>query len=326
MTAVRTESLTKRYGDVVAVDSLEMEVDDGEVYGFLGPNGAGKTTTIDVLLGYTHATSGDARLLGEPAGDHRLRRRVGVMPEGFGLYPRLTGREHVEFVAESKGVDVNPDAVLERVGLADADDTADSDEGAADRRAGGYSKGMKKRLLLATALVGEPDLLVLDEPTGGLDPNGARRVREIVREENDRGATVFFSSHILGQVEAVCDRVAIMQEGELVAVDTVDGLRDGIDAVSRLSLSVEAETADVESAAAAASSVEGVSGATVEGGSVVVSCLRGEAKLGALDAVREHAEVSDFTTEERSLDELFAAYTEDEPRADAGTATETEET
>jgi ABC-2 type transport system ATP-binding protein len=301
MTALRTESLSKRYGDVVALDKLDMEVEEGEVYGFLGPNGAGKTTTIDILLGYTHATSGEARVLGEPTENHRVRRRVGVMPEDFGLYPRLTGREHVGFVAESKGVDVNPDAVLGRVGL--------GDDG--ERRAGGYSKGMKKRLLLATALVGEPDLLVLDEPTGGLDPNGARRVREIVREENERGATVFFSSHILGQVEAVCDRVGIMQDGELVAVDSVEGLREGIDAVSRLSVTVDGEGASLGDAVSAAEGVEGVSNVTRNGDGVVVSCRRREAKLGALDAVREHADVRDFTTEERSLDDLFAAYTED---------------
>ena len=314
MSAIRTEALTKRYGDVVAVDSLDMDVEDGEIYGFLGPNGAGKTTAIDVLLGYTHATSGDASVLGEPPGDHRVHDRVGVMPEGFGLYPRLTGREHVEFVAESKGVDVNTDAVLERVGLGDA---ADEEEDAGDRRAGGYSKGMKKRLLLATALVGEPELLVLDEPTSGLDPNGARRVREIVREENDRGATVFFSSHILGQVEAVCDRVAIMQEGKLAAVDTVDGLRDGVDAVSRLSVAAEGTDASFEAAVTAAYDVEGVSDVSRNEDTVVISCLRGDAKVGALDAVREHLEVRDFTTEERSLDELFAEYTENRGAEDA---------
>ncbi|MFP4188525.1 MAG: ABC transporter ATP-binding protein [Halobacteriales archaeon] len=318
MTALRTEALSKRFGDIVAVDSLDMSVDDGEVYGFLGPNGAGKTTTIDVLLGYAHATSGDAYVLGEPAGDHRVHERVGVMPEGFGLYPRLTGREHVEFVAESKGVDANPDAVLERVGLGDS--VEEEDPG--DRRAGGYSKGMSKRLLLATALVGEPELLILDEPTSGLDPNGARRVREIVREENDRGATVFFSSHILGQVEAVCDRVGIMQEGELIAVDTVEGLRDGIDAVSRLSVVVDADETSLESAVNAVRGVEGVSDVSRDGDAVVVSCLRGDAKLGALDAVRQHVGVRDFTTDERSLDELFAAYTE--PNDDAEEAETTE--
>jgi ABC-2 type transport system ATP-binding protein len=296
-------ALTKRYGDVVAVDTLDMEVEEGEIYGFLGPNGAGKTTAIEVLLGYTHATSGEARVLGSPPDDHRTRRRVGVVPEDFGVYPRLTAVEHVEFVAESKGIDANPDALLERVGL--------GDDG--DRRAGGYSKGMKKRLVLATALVGEPELLVLDEPTSGLDPNGARRVREIVREENDRGATVFFSSHILGQVESVCDRVGIMDDGNMVAVDSIEGLREGVGSVSRLTVVVEGELEDTREAVAA---VEGVSDVSVEDGVLVASCLRREAKIDALDVAREHAEVVDFTTEERSLDDLFADYTENE---EAGT-------
>jgi len=182
MPAVETDGLTKRYGETVAVDSLDMRVEEGSVFGFLGPNGAGKTTTIDALLGYATPTEGEATVLGSSPRNAEVRRRVGVLPEDFGVYPRLTGREHVEFAVESKRADDDADELLERVSL--------GEDG--DKRAGGYSKGMRKRLLLATALVGEPDLLVLDEPTSGLDPNGARRVREIVREENERGATVFF--------------------------------------------------------------------------------------------------------------------------------------
>lgn len=296
MPALRTTGLTKTYGAVTAVDSLDMNVEENEIFGFLGPNGAGKTTTIDILLGYTRPTSGSSEILGRPSGDETVRERVGVMPEDFGLYPRLTAEEHIEFVAESKGATgTDVDGLLERVGL----------EGDGDRRVGGYSKGMKKRLLLATALVGEPDLLVLDEPTGGLDPNGARRIREIVREENERGATVFFSSHILGQVEAVCDRVGIMREGRLAAVDSIEGLRDGVDAVSRLTVTVEGAPDGSEF------DLDGVSEVSVDGDSITLSCLRPEAKLDALDAVRARHDVIDFTTEERSLDDLFAEYADD---------------
>lgn len=297
MSAIRTSGLTKRYGAVTAVDSLDMTVEDGETYGFLGPNGAGKTTTIDVLLGYRYPTSGESEILGRPSDDETVRERVGVMPEDFGLYPRLTAKEHVEFVAESKGVAAETDttALLGRVGLEDA----------TERRVGGYSKGMKKRLVLATALVGEPDLLVLDEPTSGLDPNGARRIREIVREENDRGATVFFSSHILGQVEAVCDRVGIMREGRLVAVDSIEGLREGVDAVSRLTVEVDGSPDD------SSFDVEGVTEVTTEDGTVTFSCLDPSAKIDAFDAVRREHEVRDFTTQESSLDDLFAEYAGD---------------
>ena len=311
MTALRTVGMTKEYdgGRVVAVDSLDMTVEAGEVFGFLGPNGAGKTTTIDVLMGYTHPTSGTSEVLGRPSDDETARERVGVMPEDFGLYPRLSAREHVDFVAESKGVEdgTDADALLRRVGLEDA----------TDRRAGGFSKGMKKRLVLACALVGSPDLLVLDEPTSGLDPNGARTIREIVREENERGATVFFSSHILGQVEAVCDRVGIMREGSLVAVDSIEGLRDGVDAVSRLTVKVDGKpTPDVSEFDDG--SVEGVSDVTVEDDRITFSCLRPEAKIDALDAVRARHDVRDFTTEESSLDDLFATYAGDGEREGGG--------
>lgn len=295
MSAIRTSGLTKRYGSVTAVDSLDMTVRDGELFGFLGPNGAGKTTTIDILLDYTHPTSGETEVLGRPSEDETVRERVGVMPEDFGVYPRLTAEEHVEFVADSKGVEPDTEALLRRVGLEDD----------AERRVGGYSKGMKKRLVLATALVGEPDLLVLDEPTSGLDPNGARRIREIVREENDRGATVFFSSHILGQVEAVCDRVGIMRKGSMVTVDSIEGLRDGVDAVSQLTVTVDGEP-DVS--AFGLDGEDGVSEVSVEDDTVTFSCLRPEAKLDALDAVRARHDVRDFETEERSLEDLFAAY------------------
>jgi len=315
MSAIETAGLTKRYdgGRVVAVDSLDMTVDEGEVYGFLGPNGAGKTTTIDILLGYTRPTSGSSEVLGRPSDDETARERVGVMPEDFGLYPRLTAKEHIEFVAESKGVESETEtgALLERVGL----------KGDGERRVGGYSKGMKKRLVLATALVGEPDLLVLDEPTSGLDPNGARAIREIVKEENERGATVFFSSHILGQVEAVCDRVGIMREGRTVAVDSIEGLRDGVDAVSRLTVTVDGEP-DVSAFDIGAE--DGVSDVSVEDDTVTFSCLRPEAKLDALDAVRERHDVCDFTTEERSLDDLFAEYAGDGEDGEVRSRTEEE--
>ncbi len=296
MSAVEARALTKRYGDVTAVENLDLEIEEGEVFGFLGPNGAGKTTTIDVLLSYKQPTSGEVELLDSDPRDRDVRREVGILPEDFGVYPRLTGREHVEFAVRSKDVDADVDGLLGRVGL----------DGEGERRAGGYSKGMKKRLVLATALVGEPDLLVLDEPTSGLDPNGARRIREIALEENDRGATVFFSSHVLGQVEAVCSRVGIMQDGRMEAVNSIEGLREEIHAVSRLELTV---AGDVEAAAEAARQVEDVVDVEHEDEVVAVHCRRGETKLETLDSVREAAEVVDLRTREKSLEELFAEYT-----------------
>ena len=230
MTAIELRGVRKEFGDVTAVRDLDLTVQEGEVYGFLGPNGAGKSTTIDMLLDLVRPTAGTVRVLGRDATTDgvAIRQRTGVLPDGFSVYDRLSGREHVEFAVRSKEADDDPDALLERVGLL----------GDADRKAGGYSKGMRQRLALAMALVDDPDLLVLDEPSSGLDPAGAKEMREIVQREADRGATVFFSSHILEQVDAVCDRVGILRDGELVAEDSVEGLREAVGGEETLEISV----------------------------------------------------------------------------------------
>ncbi|WP_380676567.1 ABC transporter ATP-binding protein [Salinigranum sp. GCM10025319] len=219
--AIRTEGLTKRYGSTAVVDELDLVVDTDEVFGFLGPNGAGKSTTIEMLLDFVRPTSGNVRVLGrDPQRDVvDVHERIGVLPDRYSLYPDLTAQEHLKFVIETKRVDDDPDELLARVGLSDAraDPTAT------------FSQGMEQRLALAMALVGTPDLLVLDEPFTGLDPHGVRTVREIVHEENERGATVFFSSHVLGQVELVCDRVGIVHRGRLVASGTLEELRSRAD-------------------------------------------------------------------------------------------------
>ncbi|WP_132059330.1 ABC transporter ATP-binding protein [Halorussus amylolyticus] len=293
--AISIQSLRKEYGDTVAIDGLDLSIPSGEVFGFLGPNGAGKSTTIDVMLNYVRPTAGAVTILGYDAVDESkaIRRRVGVLSDGYALYDRLTGREHVELAIELKGADDDPDRLLRRVGMADA----------ADRPAGGYSKGMSQRLGLGVALVGSPDLLVFDEPASGLDPNGVRTLREIVREEADSGTTVFFSSHDLDQVEAVCDRVGILNRGELLAVDTVDGLRERLGAATRLCVdAVPLPDAD------RLSNVEGVGSVAAEDGRLVADCTDGETKFRLLSAVRESgATLVDFETETASLEDLFAA-------------------
>lgn len=301
MAAIALHGVTKRFddGDVVAVSDLDLEIEEGEVFGFLGPNGAGKSTTINMLLDFVHPSEGTIEVLGYDAhiDSVRVRERTGVLPEGFDVYHRLSGRKHVEFAIESKEADENPDALLERVGIADA----------ADRKAGGYSKGMTQRLALAMALVGDPDLLVLDEPSTGLDPNGALEMREIVREEVERGATVFFSSHILGQVEAVCDRVGILREGRLVAEDSVSGLREaaGTDATLRITVGeLPSRAVDEVRALGGVSNVE-------QNGSVLQVGVRDSSKTAVLSTLEnEGAVVEDFETEEASLEDLFRSYTE----------------
>ena len=304
MAAIEMDGLTKRYGnDVYAVNDLSLTVETGEVFGFLGPNGAGKSTTIDMLMDYIRPTAGTGTVLGYDAQDEaeEIHRRVGILPDGYSLYDRLSGRKHVEYAAQLKGVDDDPDAVLRRVGLS-ADARA--------RPAGTYSKGMSQRLALGMALVGDPELLILDEPSSGLDPDGIRDIRELTREHAAAGGTVFFSSHILSQVEAVCDRVGILDQGRLVAVDTVDGLRSALGTGTTLTVAVDTLPSDH-----GLDAIAGVSEVALEGTEVRVVCTDPTAKLTVLDRIRETGStVLDFETSEASLEDLFTAYTHPDGR------------
>ena len=300
MAAIELDELSKHFGDVVAVDELDLTVEEGEIFGFLGPNGAGKSTTIDILLDFIRPTSGSVTVLGHDAQRESLavRQRTGVLPDAYHVYDRLTGRQHLEFAIELKETDDDPMAMLERVGIADA----------ADRKAGGYSKGMKQRLMMAIALLGEPDLLILDEPSTGLDPNGAKEMREIIREENDRGTTVFFSSHVMEQVEAVCDRVAIINRGRLVAVDSVEGLRKASGSGETLILQLETLS---EAVLSAITDVTGVEYATIDDGRIRVT-LGDRRKFRVLEEIDDIATIEDFSVVTSSLGDLFIQYTTDE--------------
>jgi ABC-2 type transport system ATP-binding protein len=300
MSVIEIDRLTKRYGDVTAVDGLSLSVESGEVFGFLGPNGAGKSTTINAMLDFTTPSSGSVRVFGHDAHEESVavRRRSGLLLEGYGAYPRFTGYEHVEHAIATKDADDDPLELLERVGLVEA----------ADRRAGGYSKGMRQRMAIAVALVGRPDLLVLDEPSTGLDPNGARRLREVVTAEADRGATVFFSSHILEQVEAVADRIAILRGGELEAVGGVRELRERLGTGTTVELDVTNTTDELHDRLRV---LDGVSDVTARNGTVAVACDgRGETKRKVLNAAADAGVYRDFTVREASLDDVFSQYTE----------------
>ena len=303
MTVIDVQNVSKHFDDVVAVSALNLQIKSGEVFGFLGPNGAGKTTTIDIMLDYVRPTTGSVQILGQDVSEasYAIRNHVGILPEGAAVWDRLTGRQHIEFAIESKEATDDPDAILDRVGIAEA----------ADRRAGGYSKGMAQRLLLGMALVGEPDLLILDEPSTGLDPNGAREMRQIVLEENERGATVFFSSHILEQVESVCDRVGIIANGEMVATDSIAGLRQSVGAGSTLRASVDSVS---DAAIEAIKSIDSVSDVatdqTEDGQEIIVTGTGSNAEI--LSVLEENdVTVHDFRTAEASLDDVFRAYTTD---------------
>jgi ABC-2 type transport system ATP-binding protein len=219
---IRTRGLTKRYGSLTAVDSLNLAVYPGEIFGLLGQNGAGKTTTILMLLGLTEPTKGEARVMGlDPAREPRLvKRRVGYLPDAVGFYGGLTGRQNLRYTARLNGLrgaaaETAMQEVLVQVGLDDrADDLVET-----------YSRGMKQRLGIADALVKAPDVLILDEPTTAIDPLGVVEILDLLRTlVHERGLAILLSSHLLTQVQSVCDRIGIFAAGRLVGQGTVSEL------------------------------------------------------------------------------------------------------
>jgi ABC-2 type transport system ATP-binding protein len=209
--AIRTRGLRKVFGNKVAVRNLTLEVPRGEVFGFLGPNGAGKSTSVKMLLGLVFPTSGEAEILGSPAGDVKTRGKVGFLPEHFRFYDWLTSIELLKLHGRLYGMSQPAlreriPALLDLVGLTPHREKCLRD----------FSKGMLQRIGLAQALLNEPELIFLDEPTSGLDPVGRRLVRDIIKAQRDRGATVLLNSHLLGEVEITCDRVAFIKHGEVV--------------------------------------------------------------------------------------------------------------
>lgn len=213
--SVHVRVMTKR----VALDGLDLTVEQGSIFGFLGPNGAGKTTTIKVLTSLLHQDSGDARIFGKSPLDLDARRRLGYLPETPSFYEHLTGREFLRFCGALSGLQgaalhKRADELLERVGLAQA----------ANLHIRRYSKGMTQRIGIAQALIGSPDLVILDEPMSGLDPMGRGDVRDLILELKRQGKTIFFSTHIIPDVEVICDRVGVIAKGKLVRDGTVGGL------------------------------------------------------------------------------------------------------
>jgi ABC-2 type transport system ATP-binding protein len=248
---IDTHGLAKRYGRTDALVDLTLRVEPGEVFGFLGPNGAGKTTAVKILLGLAHASGGGGTVLGAPLGDRAARADIGYLPELFRYQPWLTAREVVELHARLRSggggrataaASASIDGALADVGLS---------ERAADA-VGGFSKGMQQRLGLAVALLGRPRLVILDEPTSALDPVGRADVRSIVHRARDAGSTVFLNSHLLTEVERVCDRVAIVDHGRVLASGRIDDLLGE----PRVRLRVEAVTPAVIAALRDAGAVE----------------------------------------------------------------------
>lgn len=229
MDVILVEALTKSFkpnwpwqAPVTALDGLSLSVSRGEIYGFLGPNGAGKTTMLKILMGLMQATSGRAEVLGKPVGDVETRRRIGFLPEAPYFYDYLTAEEFLSFYGHLAGLDRRILAsriteLLELVGLTEA----------RTRQLRKFSKGMLQRIGLAQALIHDPELIILDEPMSGLDPIGRKQIRDLILSLRDQGKTVFFSTHIIPDVEMICDRVGIVVKGKLLASGRVDELVSG---------------------------------------------------------------------------------------------------
>jgi ABC-type multidrug transport system ATPase subunit len=298
--AIQTQGLTKRFGHQVAVDQLDLRVPRGAVYGFLGPNGSGKTTTIRMLLGLVEPTAGRRSLLGMAIPDEATvaLHRVGSLVEGPAFHPYLSGRSNLmrldaaDILADPRTTAARIDAALERVGLM----------AAAGKRYRAYSLGMRQRLAIAAALLAPRDLLVLDEPTNGLDPQGTREVRSLIGSLASDGTTVFVSSHLLAEVEQICSHLGVMREGRLVAQGTVSEVR-GAGTVN-----LYLQTAQPDEAIAVLEAL-GVESLSAQGGEVrgIPGALEPERIVAAL--VGAGVGVRGFSMSSPSLEDLFVSLT-----------------
>ena len=286
--------IVKKFGELTAVNDLSLTVERGELFAVLGPNAAGKTTTIKVLTGLIAATGGEARLFGQPVSSPRARRSLGFLPENPYVYPYLTPREFVDLCGRLSGMRgralaSRTEEVLKKVGIAYA----------GDRQVRRLSKGMLQRTGLAAALVADPEMLILDEPMSGLDPVGRKEVRDLIFEERAQGRTIFFSTHILGDVEAMCDRVAILRDGKVVVSGAIrkllrgEVLRTEV-VLARVSSGLRAKLADL--------------GAQVhERPDVVMVEVEGEANIAGIlrAALEADAQVVEITPRRETLEDLF---------------------
>lgn len=300
--AILVEGLTKSFGGFRAVDSISFAVRYGEIFGFLGPNGAGKTTTMKSVLRLFIPDNGTITINGidMQKQEKQAKKYIGYLPEKVAFYDNLTALQNMYFYAEMKGATKEQcKTLITEFGL----------EHAMKKKVGKFSKGMQQRLGMARAIIGDPPLLILDEPSGGLDPRGVVLIRNKIREMKHKGSTVFVSSHILSEIQEVCDRVGIINKGQIVAKDSVSELGRKLNLKPKMMIDIEKIPEDIINAA---KKVKGVDSATMEGKQLQVVCGP-ETKAKVIVAIEKAGgNITNFKTLEPSLEQVFLHYTEEE--------------
>lgn len=298
--AITVNNLTKKFNGIKAVDNVSFEVKKGEIFGFLGPNGAGKTTTIKSILSLINSNSGNIKINGIDIKKDvkKAHKYVGYLPEKVAFYDNLTAIQNMHFYAEMKQVSKKECLpLIEEMGLKEA----------INKKVGKYSKGMQQRLGMARALLGNPSILILDEPSGGLDPRGVALIRNKIREAKSNGSSVFVSSHILSEIQSVCDRVGIINRGSIVAVDSISQLSNRLKLKPKLSLELEEISDEIVNSVKKLSGIDKVD---IVGKTLEVSCDPKSKSKVILAIEKAGGNVLNIQTKEPSLEEVFMKFTE----------------
>lgn len=312
---IHTEGLTKKYGDKTVVDHLNLDIRKGEVFGLLGPNGAGKTTTTLMLLGLTEPSEGTAAIgdkdcVRDPIG---VKRMVGYLPDNVGFYNDMTGRENLYFTGRLNGlseevIEKRADEILEKVGMT----------GAADKKAGTYSRGMKQRLGIADVLMKDPQVIIMDEPTLGIDPQGMRELLQLIRELSEKdGRTILISSHQLYQIQQICDRVGIFVNGSLIACGTIQELGQQMESRGNYTLELQAEP-DNEALLQTLTRMDEVESVQREGALLLIRSHVDLRRQVVLMLAANGYTVLQLRQKGGDLDEIYSRYFEEAERKESG--------
>ena len=298
---IEVNNLTKIYEKIKAVNNVSFKIKQREIFGFLGPNGAGKTTTIKAILGLITINSGDIKIngLGILKDGKNVKKNIGYLPEKVAFYDNLTALQNLNFYAEMKNASRNQcKTLIDEFGLSEW----------TNKKVGKFSKGMIQRLGMARAILGNPSVLILDEPSGGLDPRGVVLIRDKIREMRDKGVTIFVSSHILSEIQEVCDRVGIIDKGVLVAKDSVSALSGKLDLKPKISIELEKITDKVVKSVR---EIKGVEKVDVKDRIMDVSCEPKTKSKVIIAIEKAGGNIINLKTKEPSLEEVFMRYTEE---------------